>query len=400
MHLLTGEAKNRGENFRPETRRAWMERMLALGVVAPTFCRNLALGQSTSSKSEATKWSIPGLFPGKVVSVSDHRSIVSGVYQKEPVQRMIRTGMQSLTGAPDWRESWKMFFSPGERVGIKLNPVSRPYVMSDPTVLHEIIAGLEAAGVKKKDIVVYDRYKAEFLEAGFDKWLPDGVRMGYAAQNYEEVQQGMDGYDPDHYLDMQLTLPGFGFNNERARRSYASKFITTNVDKLVNVCLLKHHQSAGITIALKNLSHGLVNNVNRSHSSPMLNACGAFIPASVSIPVIRHKTVLNICDGIKGLYHGGPGVTAHKVKYVWEHKTMYFSTDPVAMDRIGWNALDAQRARVGMAPIADAKPDADSGFVRMQPEHVDIAGALGLGEGDMRKIKHIILKGEGPVKQA
>lgn len=392
MHLLTGEAKNRGENFRPETRRAWMERMLALSAIAPTFCQNLALAQSTSGRSEATKWSIPGLFPGKVVSVTGDKSIVSGAYQKEPVQGMMRTGMQSLTGAPDRQQSWKMFFSPGERVGIKLNPVSRPYVISDPTVLHEIVAGLEAAGVKRQDIVVYDRYKEEFLAAGFDKWLPEGVRWTFAAQRYEEVQQGIDGYDPDHFLDMQLTLPGFDFKNERARRSYASRFISTDVDKLVNLCLLKHHQSAGITIALKNLSHGLVNNVNRSHSSAMLNACGAFIPTSVSIPVIRNKTVLNICDGVKALYHGGPGLNPRKVKYVWEHKTMYFSTDPVAMDRIGWQALDAKRTSVGMAPIADAKPDADSGFVRMQPEHVDIAGALGLGVGDMRKIQHVRLK--------
>ncbi|MBY0504058.1 MAG: DUF362 domain-containing protein [Bryobacteraceae bacterium] len=392
MHLLTGEAKNRGENYRPESRRAWMERMLAMAAVAPTFCQSLALGNSTSSKSEATKFSLPGLFPGKVVSVEQGNSIVNGVYQKEPVRQMMRQGMQSLTGAADYVESWKMFFSPGERVGIKLNPVSRPYVMSDPSVVHEIVAGLEAAGIKRKDIVVYDRYKQEFLEAGFDKWLPEGVRWSFAAQAYDGVQQGIDGYDPDHYLDMQLTMPGFDFKNERARRSYASRYITTEVDKLVNLCLLKHHQSAGITIALKNLSHGLVNNVCRSHSSPMLNACGAFIPAAVSVPVIRNKTVLNICDGIKGLYHGGPGVSPRKAKYVWEHKTLYFSTDPVAMDRIGWKALDAKRLSVGMALIADAKPDADSGFVRMQPEHVDIAGALGLGVGDMDKIQHVRLK--------
>lgn len=391
MHLLTGEAKNRGENFRPESRRAWMERMLAISAIAPTFCQNLALGQSTVSKSEATKFSMPGLFPGKVVSVFDEQSIVSGVYQKEPVQKMIRRGMESLT-ATSGPDAWRMFFSPGERVGIKLNPVSMPYVISDAAVVQAIVAGLESAGIKRQDIVAYDRYKDQFQMAGFDKWLPEGVRWSSAAPAYDEVQQAIAGYDPDHYLDMQLTMPGFDFNNERARRSYASKYITSEVDKVINLCLLKHHQSAGITIALKNLSHGMVNNVSRSHSSSMLNACGAFIPAVVSMPVIRNKAVLNICDGVKALYHGGPGLSPRKVKYVWEHKTMYFSTDPVAMDRIGWIEIDKQRAKVGMAPVADAKPDADSTFVRMQPEHVDIAGALGLGVGDLKKINHVKLR--------
>jgi hypothetical protein len=66
---------------------------------------------------------------------------------------------------------------------------------------------------------------------------------------------------------------------------------------------------------------------------------------------------------------------------------MYFSTDPVALDRIGWRAIDEKRVAMGLAPVAEAKPDADSTFFRMQPEHVEIAGALGLGEFDGKKIE-------------
>jgi len=275
---------------------------------------------------------------------------------------------------------------PGESVGIKLNPVSLPWVISAPEVVQEIIAGLEAAGIRRGDIVVYDRYKSQFLEAGFDRWVPEGVRTAWATDYDDATQQRMDGYDPEHWMDMQLTLPGFGFDNERARRSYAARFITSQVDKLVNLCLLKHHQSAGITNALKNLSHGLVNNVSRSHSSPMLNACGAFIPAAVSIPVIRNKTVLHICDAVQALSHGGPILREESRKFIWEHKSMYFATDPVAIDRIGWEELDKKRVAMGMKPLAEAPMDAFSRFVRMQPEHVDIAGALGLGVAARAKI--------------
>jgi uncharacterized protein (DUF362 family) len=217
--------------------------------------------------------------------------------------------------------------------------------------------------------------------------LPEGVRISWATDYSDRTQQRIDGYDPDHWMDMQLTLPGFDYENERARRSYAARFLTQEVDKLVNLCLLKHHQSAGITNALKNLSHGLVNNVNRSHSSPMLNACGAFIPTSVSIPVIRNKTVLHICDAVQALYHGGPVMTPECQQFVWEHKRIYFSTDPVAMDKIGWEELDKKRVAMGMKPLAEASMDKFSNYVRMQPEHVDIAGALGLGVSDLTQIK-------------
>jgi hypothetical protein len=71
---------------------------------------------------------------------------------------------------------------------------------------------------------------------------------------------------------------------------------------------------------------------------------------------------------------------------MWQHKTMYFATDPVALDKIGWQVLDEKRAEKGMLPIGEAPPDADSNFYRMQPEHVEIAAALGLGEFDDAKI--------------
>ena len=268
-------------------------------------------------------------------------------------------------------------------VGIKVNPVGAPHVISDASVVREIIAGLEAAGVKRQEIVVYDRYRDQFLQAGFHKWLPDGVRTSHAVETFDGIQQGIEGYDPDHYVDLPLTLPGFGVENAAARRSFAARFITREVNKLINLPVLKDHQSAGVTLALKNLSHGLVNNVNRSHSTNTLNACGAFIPAVVSMPVIRNKAVLHILDGVKGLYHGGPGAPP---QFVWEHRTMYFATDPVALDHVGWKAIDEKRVAAGMKPVAEDRPDKFSTFLSRQPEHVEIAGALGLGEWDLAKI--------------
>ncbi len=361
----------------------WTRRS-CLKAVAGTLgaARGLALGAQVSSKSQRTKLSIPGLYRGKVISVEHPGSIVSGQYQAGAIRQMMRRGMTELTGAP-WAEAWRQFVEPGDVVGIKVNPVGAPHVISDPTVLHEVIDGLKAAGVKARDIVVYDRYRAQFIKAGFPTWLPEGVRYSNATENYDDVQQAIAGYDPDHYMDMRLTLPGYDVENVTARRSYAARFITSEVNKLINLPVLKDHQSAGVTLALKNLSHGLVNNVCRSHGTYSLNVCGEFIPAVVSMPVIRDKVVLNILDGVKGLYHGGPGA---RPQFVWEHRTMYFATDPVALDHAGWRAIDEKRAAVGMKSIMDDTPDQFSHFIHRQPEHIEIAGAMGLGEFDWAKI--------------
>lgn len=354
-------------------------RSIAGSLTAPA----LAAAAQVTSKSASSKLGAPGLYRGKVVAVENPASIVSGRYQAETVRAMMRKGMAELCGGT-WVEGWRALFAPGDVVGIKVNPVGQPHVISDATVVHEILDGLEQAGVKRKDVILYDRYHDQLYQAGFDKWVPPEVRVRWAAKDYEAIQQGIDGYDPEHYMDMALVLPGQDLSRPAARRSYAARFITSEVNKLINLPVLKDHQSAGVTAALKNLSHGLVNNVARSHGTNTLNACGAFIPAVVSMPVIREKVVLNILDGIKGLYHGGPGA---KPEFVWEHKTLYFATDPVALDHIAWNVLDAKRVSAGMKILVEDKPDQFSHFTHRQPEHIEIAGALGLGEWDLDKIR-------------
>ena len=355
---------------------------LLAGLAAPAV--PLVSSVRSFEKPAVSRLGIPGPYRGRVVEVRHRGSVVSGVYQAGPIRAMMRRGMTALTGAEDWVEAWRVFFEPGDVVGIKVNPVGAPHVISSAEVIYEIVDGLKSAGVKVRDVIFYDRYRKDFLAAGFDKLLPEGVRQSSGSDHYDLVQLDINGYDPEHYLDMALVTPGQDPANPEARRSYVARFLTRDVNKLVNLAVLKDHQSAGVTLALKNLSHGLVNNVYRSHSTPTLNACGTFIPAVVNLPVIRQKTVLNILDGIKALYHGGPGSDA---RFVWEHKTLYFATDPVALDRTGWKAIDEKRLQSGMSVVAEAVPDPPlSNFLRRQPEHIEIAGALGLGEWDESRI--------------
>ena len=345
-----------------------------------------ALAASTVSHSKAatTKPGMPGPFPGRVVGVEHPACIVGGVYQAEPVRRMMEKGMTALTGAPAWTDAWRTFFEKGDVVGIKVSPVGGAKLCSDASVLHGILQGLKDAGVPERDIIVFNRYRQETFAARIDKWVPPGVRMQFASEAYTEVQLDMEGYDPDHFMEMALIKPGENLTDPHYRRSYVCKVVTRQINKFINLPVLKHHQSAGVTIALKNMSHGMVNNVNRSHLTPSANACGIFIPSVVSLPVIREKAVLHICDAVKAGYHGGPGAPP---RYVWEHKTMYFATDPVALDKTGLKVIDAKRAEVGMASIALSKPDDASHYLNCQVEHIEIAGSLGLGVFDDRKIE-------------
>ena len=346
------------------------------------------LSQSKAS-TVAKNLGIPGPYPGRVIAVEHPGSIIADVYQKETVRGMVQRGMTELTQAPSWQDAWRTFFEKGDVVGLKVSPVGGPKLSSDASVLRSVIEGLNAAGVSNSNIIVFNRYREEAEIAGIPKWLPEGVRFDAASHAYSEMQLDMGGYDERHYMEMALIKPKDSPTDMHVRRSYVAKIVTQQVNKVINLPVLKHHQSAGVTITLKNMSHGCVNNVNRSHLTPTNNACGIFIPSVVSLPVFREKFVLHIVDAVKASYHGGP---PGKPRFMWEPKTMFFGTDPVALDKTGLKVIDAKRAEVGMTSIALSKPDNESHYLNAQVEHIEIAGMLQLGmfaddKIDVKKIR-------------
>ena len=141
------------------TRRDWLLGTLAAGLTP----RQLAFAAQTAAPVPPSKLAMPGLAPGRVAAVSHPACLAHGKFQAAPIAQIFRTGMLELTGAPDLTSAWRLFFERGDVVGIKVNPVGGPLVISCPEVLHEIIRGLESAGVRRNDIVVYDRYQTQFL---------------------------------------------------------------------------------------------------------------------------------------------------------------------------------------------------------------------------------------------
>ena len=86
---------------------------------------------------------------------------------------------------------------------------------------------------------------------------------------------------------MDLVPYGDDPKDDRKYRSHLGKLVTKTVNKIVAIPVLKDHGSAGVTGALKNMSHGSVNNVARSHSNTFTNVCNQFIPQVVTHPMIR-----------------------------------------------------------------------------------------------------------------
>jgi uncharacterized protein (DUF362 family) len=409
---------------------------------------------------------MPGPFPGRVVEINHPASVRSdNTICADTVKVMMDRGLCELTGADDATAAWRRFFEPGDVVGIKVNPVGlsrqRGVVraISSPAVLLEVVAGLKSAGVKPKDIIVFERYVTEFVEAGYEKlmrepaldgvrWYASGVNSGNGQVDIEgfdglrntlspEHARHVVGYDPDVFVHMGFAAREHHPKDDRRFRSHVSVIVTRMVNKFITLPVLKDHRSAGVTLALKNLSHGLNNNVARSHLSGYVhggrvgpryasgpNQCNTFIPTAIAQRPIREKATLHILDGLIGVYEGGPG-SWNRTWATWPYRSLFFATDPVALDHVGWDILDAKRVQEGWQPVAQmgtlhhtpaatlsrrlaalaarGAPDAAAlvalgqnfpgdqdteAFDRRQPEHVILAGTIGLGVFDAERIEH------------
>jgi len=337
---------------------------------------------------------VPGPYPGRVVEVRNPAMIREGVKDRDAIRAALDRGLAELTGADDAVGAWRSFFEPGDVVGIKMNPVGNPLANTSSELLWEVIEGLKSAGVRTRDMVVFERYRDDFMTAGMHEIVPDGIEWTGLGASYNGQQidiRGDDldtgdlghvtGYDPDEFVTMELVGNGQDPKDDRTRRSHLGLLVTRRVNKIVLLPVLKDHGSAGVTGALKNMSHGLVNNVNRSHSTPDTNVCNQFIPEVVSHPVVRRKCVLHIMDGIKGVYQGGPG--ASKPEWTWENNALFVGTDPVAMDHVAARIIDAKRQEKGLPPVGAAGRlgvnVTDEGFDIRQPQHIRLAAHLGLG---------------------
>ena len=114
----------------------------------------------------------------------------------------------------------------------------------------------------------------------------------------ETPRGSMLGYDPKTYVEVD-------FFGEDDTRSNMVRLVTERFTKIVNVPNMKDHGAAGVTGCLKNIAYGNYSNVARSHNREKTNTL-SFIGTLANVEPLRSRTVLQVMDGLRGVWHGGP----------------------------------------------------------------------------------------------
>lgn len=367
-----------------------MDRRTFLSVAAVTPAFGAALPSDLPRYRRVSRFQplpvpgMPGRHAGSVVRVRAEKAIDTATEKIDVpvIQEMIAKGMQGLTGMPDARDAWRSFFEPSDVVGIKVNCSGAPQVMSSPEVVAEIVRNLMSVGVPAKQIWIYERFPDQMATVKYEKYVPDGVHV----DGIEKTRGSVLGYDPATYVEVD-------FFGEDDTRSMMVRHVTERFTKIINVPNMKDHGASGVTGCLKNIAYGNFSNVARSHQFTKTNTL-SFIGTLASTEPLRSKTVLNIMDGMRGVWHGGPFL--HEQRFRFYPKQMMFGTDPVAMDRLLLDVIEAKRKQENAISVWERSPqNLHKGFERdpnannfvREPGHIEYAAGLGLGTYDKLKIK-------------
>ena len=253
------------------------------------------------------------------------------------VNEMVNRAMTELTGAATPREGWQTLAGSNDVVAIKVFAAPSPSTGTRIPVVAAVVQGLVSAGVANTNIIVWDHSLTDLRKAGFSQ-LADatGITLAGALQA---------GYDENTSYTFALVTGlrfgdlEFGKRGEGVgRRSFVTKLLGPEVTKIISIAPASNKHSTGVTGHLYSMTLSSVDNTWRFESNP--TTLPWVLPELYAMRSIGDRVVLCITDALICQYLGEQATLLHYSKVA---NTLYFGTDPVAMDLRAIRLLEEQR---------------------------------------------------------
>lgn len=291
------------------------------------------------------------------------------------VKALVDSGIRRFTGRTNTASAWAGLVTTNDIVGIKVYSVPGPDAGTRPAVVEAVVEGLLGAGVPPRNIVIWDRQRAELRKAGFME-----VAEKHGVRVEGSVNAGFDegtSYSPERPVPGQLVFGDVEFGRKGdgvARRSFVTRLLTKDVTKIISINPLLNHNTTGVTGHLYSLAQGSVDNFIRFEND--LLRLSTAVPEIFALPAIADKVVLNITDGLICQYHGESQGLLH---YAVMLNELRFSKDPVALDLLSLRELERVRQ------AAKTQMPRETSFTN-QVELLQNAALLELGVAEFQQI--------------
>ncbi len=305
---------------------------------------------------------VPLSLPGRVIKIEkrgDFASLMQSnlLWPKPDIARqMVERALSELTGESDLVNALRRFIHPRDVVALKVNGIAgdHGYTMAfNFELILPIVEALIRLGVPANNITVFEQFPS-FLA---------GTRVGV---DHHQLPAGVHA---SAHMNRITRMPDVRVFHQTKTR-WAKQ--VTDSTAIIDMTLMKDHSICGFTGALKNLSHGQIVNPQDHHA----HRCDPQIPMLVNHPVVRSRMRLHLVDAFKIIYDEGPLDKNPKRRI--PHGAVYASTDPVALDRIGWEVIANARRDNQLWTLEKLK---------REPSYILTAAELGLGVADLNQIR-------------
>jgi hypothetical protein len=298
----------------------------------------------------------PFAAPGRVTKVTKAGSLQANkIYPKpDDAKVMLARVLTELTGEPDLVKAVARFVHKDDKVCVKVNGIAlRNHATSAELVL-PFLEAMIASGVPAANITVLEQYGSFLAGTRITQQnVPAGVKVTTHSNGDANCSMA------------ERLIPGTGVSTKFCRA-------LTDATAAINFGLMKDHSICGFTGALKNMSHGtqiFPHYFHVHHASPQI----AILNAQ---DVIKSRLRLCIIDAFQVMYHGGP--LDKQPQYRTPYESVFASTDPVAIDTVGWEIVEKLRAENKLRSLAAEG---------REPSYIKAAADLGLGIHERSKIQ-------------
>lgn len=327
----------------------------------------------------------PAAPPPPLVSVWEHKlSDFSDADYRYAVEQVLQdyetaTGRHLVPGAK-------------KKVGLKIYADSGPGLATPFGLVRALIASLEKRGFEKQNIFLVGLNPLRLRLTGYLPSFSAGV-LPFPGHPVYVLESGKF-YDPAWFYDSPLPSRFDPVSNDQAvknaaggkinttteedRKSFLATPLFLDADFWINLPVYTDHPVLGINGALVNATLWNASNTFRFFKSPA--TAPAAVAEMAAIPELRESWALNFASLQLYQFIGGPYFNS---LYTATEPRLLMTTDPVLLDSLMFERINAVRKRNGFDPVTEED-------ARM----LDFAQQLGVGSTDTKHVNWRRVNGE------
>ncbi len=288
------------------TRREFIKQS-AIGLVGSTALVELFPNRifADITRSFYTKRSI-------VVRTLSSRIETIGGINRRILRNMIRSGFMEITSSDSFENAVKKLFKPDDIIGFKFNSYNDDLLHTNTAIAEELLRLFYYAGHNPKKMIFIDAKP-------FDPTLPKTKSFSFGWGEIRDFHSGKDRFTKVLY----------------------------EIDAIVNVGTIMADPIGIINGCMKNVTFGFIKHPAKYYKNGYL----PYIVDIYNLPEIKNKVRINILNGIKVLLRTEQFNLPNAIA---NYKSIFFSTDIIAIDSTGYEILMRLRKKASLPPLLTA----------------------------------------------